>query len=79
MSEIKSTIRCFLEINMAVADIFEALTAVDRPYKKGKILFQVIKIMSFMVKEQHIDQALFKLFLTSCVYLSYAEEYLKPG
>lgn len=63
---------------MAVADIFEALTAVDRPYKKGKTLSQALRIMSFMVKDQHIDAQLFKLFLTSGIYLQYAKEYLKP-
>jgi len=63
---------------MAIADIFEALTASDRPYKKAKTLSASIKIMSFMVKDQHIDADLFELFLTSGVYKVYAEKYLKP-
>ena len=63
---------------MAVADIFEALTAVDRPYKKGKTLSEAVKIMSFMVKDRHIDADIFKLFLTSGIYLDYARQYLKP-
>ncbi len=63
---------------MAVADIFEALTAIDRPYKKGKTLSEAIKIMSFMVQERHIDGDIFKLFLTSGIYLDYARQYLKP-
>jgi len=63
---------------MAIADIFEALTASDRPYKKAKTLSTSIKIMSFMVKDQHIDADLFKLFLSSGVYKSYANEYLAP-
>ncbi|MEL0624342.1 HD domain-containing phosphohydrolase [Marinomonas arenicola] len=63
---------------MAVADIFEALTAVDRPYKKGKKLSEAIKIMSFMVTNQHIDPDIFRLFLESKAYLSYAEEYMNP-
>jgi hypothetical protein len=50
---------------MAIADIFEALTAVDRPYKKGKTLSEAIKIMSFMKKDKHIDPDLFDLFLRS--------------
>jgi len=62
---------------MAIADIFEALTASDRPYKKAKTLSASIKIMSFMVKDQHIDADLFKLFLSSGVYKIYAEKYLK--
>ena len=63
---------------MAIADIFEALTAVDRPYKKGKTLSEAIKIMSFMKKEHHIDPELFDLFLRSGVYREYAEQYMKP-
>jgi HD-GYP domain-containing protein (c-di-GMP phosphodiesterase class II) len=63
---------------MAVADIFEALTAADRPYKPAKKLSESIKIMGFMVKDQHIDSDLFKLFLTSGVYREYAEKFLKP-
>ncbi len=62
---------------MAIADIFEALTASDRPYKKAKTLSESIKILSFMVKNQHIDEDLFKLFLRSGLYKTYAEKYLK--
>lgn len=63
---------------MAIADIFEALTASDRPYKEAKTLSASIEIMSFMVKDQHIDADLFKLFLTSGIYKTYAQKYLKP-
>ena len=63
---------------MAIADIFEALTAVDRPYKKGKTLSEAIRIMSFMKKDHHIDPELFDLFLRSGVYREYAEQYMKP-
>jgi len=63
---------------MAIADIFEALTASDRPYKKAKTLSASLRIMSFMVKDQHIDADLFELFLTSGVYKVYAEKHLKP-
>jgi HD-GYP domain-containing protein (c-di-GMP phosphodiesterase class II) len=63
---------------MAIADIFEALTAVDRPYKKGKTLSEAIKIMSAMKKDQHIDPELFDLFLRSGVYREYAERFMKP-
>ncbi|HLA35088.1 MAG TPA: HD domain-containing phosphohydrolase, partial [Rhodocyclaceae bacterium] len=62
---------------MAIADIFEALTAVDRPYKKGKTLSETIKIMSFMAKDAHIDADLFALFLRSGAYLDYAEKYMQ--
>lgn len=61
---------------MAIADIFEALTASDRPYKKAKTLSESLKIMSFMVKDRHIDAELFRLFLTSGTYELYAHKYL---
>jgi HD-GYP domain-containing protein (c-di-GMP phosphodiesterase class II) len=64
---------------MAIADIFEALTAADRPYKKAKKLSEAIKIMSFMKKDNHIDGALFDLFLSSGIYLEYAQKYLSPN
>ena len=63
---------------MAIADIFEALTASDRPYKKAKTLSESIEIMSSMVQEQHIDEDLFKLFLRSGIYATYAKEHLDP-
>ena len=63
---------------MAIADIFEALTATDRPYKKGKILSEAIRIMSSMKTDQHIDPDLFDLFLESGVYLDYAKRYMEP-
>ena len=62
---------------MAIADVFEALTASDRPYKEPKKLSEVIKILSFMVKDGHLDKDLFKLFLRSKIYLKYADNYLK--
>jgi HD-GYP domain-containing protein (c-di-GMP phosphodiesterase class II) len=63
---------------MAIADIFEALTAADRPYKKAKTLSEAVRILSFMCKDQHIDPELFELFLTSGVWRRYGEQYLKP-
>jgi len=63
---------------MAIADIFEALTASDRPYKKAKSLSEAIRILSFMKKDEHIDSDLFELFLTSGIWKSYGEQYLKP-
>jgi len=64
---------------MAIADIFEALTAADRPYKAPKKLSESIKIMSFMKKDAHIDPELFDLFLTSGVYKEYADRFLDPS
>ena len=63
---------------MAVADIFEALTAFDRPYKDGKTLSQALRILSQMAKERHIDSDIFNLFLRSGIYLEYAKQYLYP-
>ncbi len=64
---------------MAIADVFEALTAADRPYKLPKTLTASIEIMSSMVKDAHLDGELFKLFLESGVYQEYAEKYLLPS
>ncbi len=61
---------------MAIADIFEALTASDRPYKKAKSLSEAIRIMSFMRNDNHIDPDLFELFLTSGIYKKYGEQFL---
>jgi HD-GYP domain-containing protein (c-di-GMP phosphodiesterase class II) len=64
---------------MAIADIFEALTARDRPYKSRKTLSQCLSIMKHMSEEErHIDPDLFALFLTSGVYRDYAEASLLP-
>ncbi|MDQ6951221.1 MAG: HD domain-containing phosphohydrolase [Mariprofundales bacterium] len=63
---------------LGIADIFEALTACDRPYKDGMPLSRVIQIMGFMKKEHHIDPDLFDEFVIRKVYLQYAKTYLKP-
>ena len=64
---------------MAIADIFEALTAADRPYKKAKTLSESVKVLSFFKKDGHIDPVLFDLFLTSGVYRKYGERFLHPS
>ena len=63
---------------MAIADIFEALTAADRPYKQPKTLSESIRIMTFMKRDNHIDPDLFDLFIESGVYLDYAHRFLRP-
>jgi HD-GYP domain-containing protein (c-di-GMP phosphodiesterase class II) len=63
---------------MAIADIFEALTASDRPYKKAKTLSESVKILYLFKKDRHIDPVLFDLFLTSGVYKVYADRFLQP-
>jgi len=63
---------------MAIADIFEALTARDRPYKKGKTLSQAMRILGFMKNDAHIDAELFDVFVKEKIYLKYAEGFLDP-
>lgn len=63
---------------LALVDVFEALTASDRPYKEPKKLSDSIKILSFMAKDRHIDKDVFELFLRSGVYKKYAEEFINP-
>ncbi|RII76767.1 HD domain-containing phosphohydrolase [Pseudomonas monteilii] len=62
---------------MAIADIFEALTAADRPYKPPKTLSESVKILVFMARDRHIDGQLLALFLSSGVYRQYAEQFLR--
>ena len=63
---------------MAIADIFEALTARDRPYKKGKTLSQAMRILGFMKNDAHIDVDLFEIFVKEKIYMKYAEGFLDP-
>ncbi|MDZ7825074.1 MAG: HD domain-containing phosphohydrolase [Gammaproteobacteria bacterium] len=64
---------------MAIADVFEALTANDRPYKQGKTLSESMEIMGRMKRGNHLDPQLFDLFVRSGVYRQYAERFLPPG
>ena len=61
---------------MAIADVYEALTARDRPYKEPKKLSEVLKIMQEMKNDGHLDPELYELFIKSGVYLDYAKEYI---
>ena len=63
---------------MAIADIFEALTAADRPYKRAKSLSESLAIMAQMRNAAHIDPDVFELFLKGAVYREYAERFLEP-
>lgn len=63
---------------LAVADIFEALTARDRPYKKPMPLSQAIKILGFMVKDGHIDDEVFQLFLNNDIHKAYVAQEFGP-
>jgi hypothetical protein len=63
---------------MAVADVFEALTARDRPYKRGKPLSEAMRIMGQMKKNNHLDPDIFDLFVRAGVYRVYAQRFLSP-
>jgi HD-GYP domain-containing protein (c-di-GMP phosphodiesterase class II) len=61
---------------MAIADIYEALTAPDRPYKDGKKLSSCMKIMGFMKDNNEIDEDLFEIFVREGVYKDYAKKFV---
>jgi HD-GYP domain-containing protein (c-di-GMP phosphodiesterase class II) len=63
---------------MGIADIFEALTAKDRPYKKGKTLSESLEILGRMKQNHHVDPDLFDIFVRKKVYQRYAEMFLDP-
>ncbi|MEO8417890.1 MAG: HD domain-containing phosphohydrolase [Methylophilaceae bacterium] len=63
---------------MGIADIFEALTARDRPYKKAKTLSESLHILGKMKLDNHIDPDLFDIFIREKIYLRYAELFLEP-
>lgn len=63
---------------MGIADIFEALTSRDRPYKKAKTLSESLHILGKMKLDNHIDPDLFDLFIREKIYLRYAEQFLEP-
>ena len=63
---------------MGIADIFEALTAKDRPYKPGKTLSESLAILGKFKENGHIDPDLFDIFVKERVYLKYAREFLDP-
>jgi HD-GYP domain-containing protein (c-di-GMP phosphodiesterase class II) len=64
---------------MAIADIFEALTARDRPYKKGKTLSESLHILGKFALNGHIDPDLFDIFVRQKVYLKFARKNLDPS
>jgi len=63
---------------LAIADIFEALTASDRPYKKANSLSTAMKILFFMAKDNELDRGLVKFFYESGLYMEFAKKSLKP-
>jgi HD-GYP domain-containing protein (c-di-GMP phosphodiesterase class II) len=63
---------------MGIADIFEALTSKDRPYKSAKTLTESLHILGKMKLDHHIDPDLFDIFVREKVYLKYAHQFLEP-
>jgi len=63
---------------LAIADVFEALTAKDRPYKKPMQLSQAIKIMGFMKNDIHIDADVYDLFIDNNLHYEYARKEMNP-
>jgi len=63
---------------MALADIFEALTARDRPYKQPKKLSECIKILGFMMKDLELDTDVVQFFLDNKMHIEYARQHLNP-
>jgi len=63
---------------MGIADIFEALTARDRPYKPGMTLSESLRILGRMKLDNHVDPDLFDIFLRERVYRDYAQRFLDP-
>ena len=61
---------------IGIADIFEALTARDRPYRKAKTLSEALDALREMAETGHIDPELYDLFITEKIYLRYAAEHL---
>jgi HD-GYP domain-containing protein (c-di-GMP phosphodiesterase class II) len=61
---------------MAIADVFEALTARDRPYKPGKSLTEALTILGQMSVGGHIDPELFDVFVRERVYAEYARQFM---
>jgi HD-GYP domain-containing protein (c-di-GMP phosphodiesterase class II) len=64
---------------MALADVFEALTAADRPYKPAKTLTESLRIMAFMARDHHLDPELFRYFLRSRLWAQFGHDFLRPA
>jgi HD-GYP domain-containing protein (c-di-GMP phosphodiesterase class II) len=63
---------------MGIADIFEALTAGDRPYKRAMPISEALTILGRMKEDNHVDPDLFDVFVKHKIYMRYAEKFLEP-
>ena len=64
---------------MALVDVFEALTAADRPYKPSKTLSESLGIMAARCRNGHLDPDLYQYFVRSRVWLDYARAFMNPA
>jgi HD-GYP domain-containing protein (c-di-GMP phosphodiesterase class II) len=63
---------------MVIADIFEALTAADRPYRAPLKLSRALQILEFMMKDNHIDENIYNFFINNELLMEYARRELNP-
>lgn len=64
---------------LVIADVFEALSSKDRPYKKPNTLSQIFRIFTFMIKDNHVDKNLVRMFFEDGLYLTYAKDHFEPS
>ena len=64
---------------LVIADIFEALSSKDRPYKEPNTLSQIFRIFTFLIKDNKIDKELVQMFFEDGLYLEYANKYFVPS
>jgi len=64
---------------LVIADIFEALSSKDRPYKDPNTLSQIFRIFTFLIKDNKIDKDLVKMFFEDGLYLEYAKDHFEPS
>jgi HD-GYP domain-containing protein (c-di-GMP phosphodiesterase class II) len=64
---------------IAIADVFEALTAGDRPYKRAKTVSEALTILGQMKLSGHVDPDLFDVFVRERVWAEYARKFLDPA
>ena len=64
---------------IAIADVFEALTAGDRPYKRAKTVSEALTMLGEMKLSGHVDPDLFDVFVRERVWEDYAREFLEPA
>jgi HD-GYP domain-containing protein (c-di-GMP phosphodiesterase class II) len=64
---------------LAIADVFEALTAKDRPYKPARPVSEALRVLARMASEGALDPDLLAVFIDHGVWLRYARQHLDPA